>query len=133
MQKRYINSYLAAILQVFNDRSDPARFLPPICYQVPLIDSIWFLTPICWHRISNRFSHISDDNLVKFYITDSVWNLLPFCYQTLVACSAQNLSLQAWLFRYIFLKINAELIHNFFYLHQDFFFNLLISRINIEY
>jgi len=131
MRERHINSYLAAVLQVFNDSVDSAR--PSICYQVPLTDSIWFLTSICWHRMSNRFCHISDDNLVTFYITDSVWNLLPFCYQMLVACSAQNLSLQAWLSRYIFLNLNAELIYNFFISIKIFFFNLLIPRINIEY
>jgi len=37
----------------------------------------------------------SDGNLAtSFDITDFVWDLLLFCYQTLIACSAQNLSLQ---------------------------------------
>jgi len=90
--------FLAAVLQIFSNSTDPARFLPPIYYQVPLAGSVWFLIPICWHRMSNRFCQISDGNLaISFDITDSVWDLLLFCYQTLIAYSAQNLSLQVWL------------------------------------
>jgi len=57
MQETDIN-YLAAVLQIFNDSANPARFLPPICHQVPLIGSLWFLTPICWYKMSNRFCQI---------------------------------------------------------------------------
>jgi len=97
MQETDINEhFLTAVLQISNS-ADPAQFLPTIYHQVPLADSVWFLTPI-WHRMSNRFCQISDGNLAtSFDITDFVRDLLLFCYQTLIAYSAQNLSLQVWL------------------------------------
>jgi len=36
-------------------------------HQVPLADSVWFFTPICWNRMSNRFCQISDDNLATSF------------------------------------------------------------------
>jgi len=90
--------FLAAVLQIFSNSADPARFLPPIYHQVPLTGYIFwrqyagtecptgfvrFLTAIWRHRFID--------------ITDFVWYLL-FCYQTLIAYSTQNLSLQVWLF-----------------------------------
>jgi len=99
MRETDINEHiLAAVLQIFSNSADPARFLPPIYHQVPLVDSVWFLTPICWHRMFNKFCQISDGNLAtSFDITGFVWDLLLFCYQILIACFAQNLSLQVWL------------------------------------
>jgi len=99
MRETDINEhFLAAVLQIFSNSADPARFLPPIYHQVSLAGSVWFLTPICWQRMSNRFCQISNDNVAtSFDITDFVWDLLLFCYQKLIACSAQNLSLQVYL------------------------------------
>jgi len=57
-----------------------------------------FLPPICWHSMSSKLCHISDNNLLTISDnTNSVHNLLPFCNQKLLADFAQDLSPQALL------------------------------------
>jgi len=46
--------YLAAILEVFSDSADLARFLPLVRRQILTVNSIWFLSLICWHRMSTN-------------------------------------------------------------------------------
>jgi len=100
MREKNINGhYLAVVLQVFSDSANLARFLPPICHQVPLAGSVWFLTPICWHRIFNRFCQIFNSLATSFDITDSIWNLLSFCYQILIAYSI-SADLAIWVIKF---------------------------------
>jgi len=74
--------YLAAILEVFSDSADPARFLPLICCQILTADSVWFLSPICWHRMSTNFVIFLIANcrhrqilqiLCKIYYLSGIW------------------------------------------------------------
>jgi len=94
MRERDINRhYLTAVLQVFSNNADLARFLPPICHQVPL-GFIWFFTPNGWYRMSNRFNQISDGDIVWYY---------RFCmkFVAFLLSNAGSMliskSLQAWL------------------------------------
>jgi len=49
------NGHYLAILEVFSNSADPARFLlRTICRQILTAGSVWFLSPICWHRMSTR-------------------------------------------------------------------------------
>jgi len=63
MREMNVNEhFLAAVLQIFSNSADPARFLPPI-YHPGSISRFFDFWPICWYRMSNRFCQISDGNL----------------------------------------------------------------------
>jgi len=47
--------YIAIIMEVFSDSADPAQFLLSVCRQILITGFVWFLSPICWHRMSTSF------------------------------------------------------------------------------
>jgi len=73
--------------------------------------------------MSNRFCQISEDNLaISFDITDFMWDLLLFCYQTLIAFSAQNLSLQVWAIWVYILYIYKIIYEQYFLISSNLTF-----------
>jgi len=73
--------YLAAILEIFSDSANPARFLP-VCRQILTAGSVWFLSSICWHRMSTssvRFLAICWRQILQILYEicclSGIWNL----------------------------------------------------------
>jgi len=84
--------YLATILQVFNDSTDLTCSVSVANLPSGSINRFCLISPICWHRMSNRFCQISSNSLPTS--SNICVKFVAFLASDFIADSVQNLSLQ---------------------------------------